>query len=64
MNRLHVGIVLNFANYLRSASTPPEMFARERGWLDEQGNPTSDGIELVEALSGQYGTRSAFRNIF
>ena len=63
MSNLNTGIVLNFANYLRNPSTSPEVFAKERGWLDDQGNPTADGRELVEALSGQDGTRSAFRNV-
>lgn len=38
-----------------------EAYARERGWIDADGNRTPAGIELSKALSDQSGTRSAFR---
>jgi hypothetical protein len=39
----------------------PEVFARQRCWLDERGAPTKEGLEMLRALSDQQGTRSVFR---
>lgn len=39
----------------------PLACAQERGWLDADGRPTADGLELANALSDQTGTRSALR---
>lgn len=37
--------------------------AQKRGWIDENGRPTEDGRQLVEALIAQIEQRSVFRNL-
>lgn len=41
-------------------SSPLEC-AQERGWVDAEGEPTVEGLDLSRALAEQSGTRSAFR---
>lgn len=52
--------ILRFAQYLGQPGTAAEDFARRRGWLDQDGNPTPDGRTLVDELRRQAGTRSVF----
>ena len=37
-------------------------FAKERGWITAEGEPTATGREIVESLSEQTGTRTAYGN--
>ncbi len=53
--------ILNFATQVGNPDTPPEDTARSRGWLDDAGEITDDGREVLKSLEDQGGTRSAFR---
>jgi hypothetical protein len=52
-----------FATHCGRADTAPETTARNRGWLDAEGNPTPEGDHLVRALDEQDATRSVFRTV-
>jgi hypothetical protein len=41
----------------------PVEAARSRGWLDENGEPTQEGRDLLQALDEQRQTRSALRGL-
>ena len=53
--------ILALAGQVGNPDTPPEETARNRGWLDADGEPTQEGIDVLENLADQAGTRSAFR---
>lgn len=53
--------ILNFATQVGNPDTPPEETARKCGWIDGDGDVTSDGRDLLKSLGDQEGTRSAFR---
>jgi hypothetical protein len=56
--------ILAFAHHCGAESSSAETVARRRGWIAEDGAPTDEGRELVEALDGQSATRSVFRTVF
>ena len=58
-------LILAFENYISQTGFGPEAMrqAQSRGWLDQQGRCTEEGKQLCIALSSQWETRSAFRNI-
>lgn len=55
--------LLQFAFSLDSpkAGNTPSDCARNRGWLDDAGNLTTDGARMLEALGGQSKQRTVFR---
>ncbi len=57
--------ILAVAEHLKDGEPPRPAFdvARERGWIDPEGEPTKDGRDLVAALGEQAGTRTVFRNV-
>lgn len=53
-----------FAGQLaRKEGESPADAARRRGWVDETGQPTAEGRELLKALDEQRQTRSALRGL-
>lgn len=58
-------VILTVQNLLNGAGFGPEATskAQTNGWLDENGEPTSEGMMLVSALQAQLEQRSVFRNI-
>jgi hypothetical protein len=55
--------IVAFASQVGRAETPPEEKARRRGWLDAEGAPTDQGLELLESLGDQRSTRTVFRGL-
>ena len=55
--------ILTFAEHV-GASDDAETVAKRRGWLDDAGEPTEEGREVIEALGDQDGTRTVFRGNF
>jgi len=53
--------ILAFAVHLDTPGGDPRKAAQSRRWLDDSGRPTSDGVALINALTHQDQTRSAFR---
>lgn len=41
--------------------TNPIATARQRGWIDAQGQPTRQGRQLIASILGQRGTRPNLR---
>ena len=58
-------LILAFENYISQSGFGPEALrsAQSKGWLDEDGRATDDGMHLCQALASQLETRSAFRHI-
>ncbi|MCU4653171.1 hypothetical protein N8I71_10030 [Roseibacterium sp. SDUM158016] len=57
--------ILAFAAHVgRAHLQPPEVTARHRNWLTEDGEVTEDGLSLVRALAEQAETRTVFRGNF
>ncbi|MEL6257962.1 MAG: hypothetical protein AAFQ67_02755 [Pseudomonadota bacterium] len=58
--------IIGFAAQLvdHDGQAAAEAYARNRGWIDENGHPTTSGLDLVKALEDQTGTRTAFRRGF
>ncbi len=58
-------VIIGFARHLSGGADlgGAEREARNRAWLDQDGNATRDGLELVRSLRDQTGTRTALRNI-
>ena len=56
-------ILMNYAGRFRDhkAGQTAVSYAQERGWVDENGEPTPDGKKAAAALKDQLNTRSAFR---
>lgn len=52
---------LAFSLEERTGRISPIDCAKERGWLDQDGAPTAEGLQVAEALSEQSETRSVFR---
>lgn len=58
--------ILKIAQQLADEQPEPqdaEDVACDRGWLDDAGEPTQDGRDLVAALGEQSETRTIFRNV-
>lgn len=55
--------ILTFAQHCGNLETSAEEVARRRGWIDQKGAPTPDGMALVRELTTQKGVRSVFRGI-
>lgn len=53
--------IVAFATHVGSSETSAEESARKRGWLDDKGEPTESGRELIDALGDQGNTRTVFR---
>ncbi len=45
------------------AKAEPTELAKERGWLCENGHPTSEGVLIFHAIADQSRTRSVFRGL-
>lgn len=56
-------LILGFARLMMGKATDPLAYARERGWIDDEGEVTRAGHDLIEALSEQAGTRTVFRGV-
>ncbi len=54
-------LIVQFASQICAADERGETYARARGWLDEAGRATADGLGLLHAIQEQRGTRSVFR---
>lgn len=63
--REDAAVIIGFARHLSGGTDlgGAEREARSRAWLDQDGNATRDGLELVRSLRDQAGTRTALRNI-
>ncbi|MEL6369095.1 MAG: hypothetical protein AAFY84_14755 [Pseudomonadota bacterium] len=56
-------VILNFAARFsdHAAGQSAVHYAQERGWLDGEGEPTSEGKAAAKAFDDQSQTRSALR---
>lgn len=55
--------ILSFAGHLDSADRDGASSARARDWIDDAGNPTTEGKLLLRALADQGATRTVFRGL-
>ena len=53
--------ILNFATQVGNPDTPPEETARNRGWIDDSGEITDEGHDVLKSLDDQDSTRTVFR---
>jgi len=57
--------ILAFAAHIDSDDNrSPDAIAKSRNWLDADGKPTEEGLELVAALEDQEDTRTVLRGNF
>ncbi|MHA7872299.1 MAG: hypothetical protein ACX939_08120 [Hyphococcus sp.] len=63
MTDINAALLVNFADKLLAgnAGLTGLDYARQQGWLDENGAVTKAGREAATALRDQQHTRSAFR---
>ena len=55
--------ILAFADHVGNEGHA-EAEAKSRGWLDDDGEPTEEGREVIKALGEQDHTRTVFRGNF